>query len=86
MATQTAISTSILSGSNLLRLTLREDGVFEIIGGLGLIVAASPIASFIGIDAPIALEVLGAILVLSGAFILWIAAQRQIRLSLRLTF
>lgn len=77
MATQTAIQ-NITSGSNLLRLSLRADGAFTALAGLDLIIWATPIASFMGIDAPLALEVLGGILVLCGAIMLWMAAQPRI--------
>jgi hypothetical protein len=63
-------------GVELGRLALRANGVFSSIIGLALLLASQPVASFLGIDAPVALAALGLATVLYAAFLLW-AAGRQ---------
>ncbi len=64
--------------SNLLRHTLRGDAIFSITTGAICLADARPLATFLGIQPPLALQILGAALVLYGAFLLYTAAQAQI--------
>jgi hypothetical protein len=64
--------------SNLLRYAVRGDAIITAIIGAISLADAQPLASFLGIQPPLALQSLGAALVLYGAFLLYTAAQSQI--------
>ena len=64
--------------SNLLRYTLRADALLSIATGAICLADAQPLATFLGIQPPLALEILGAVLALYGAFLFYTAAQAQI--------
>ena len=64
--------------SNLLRYALRGDALLSIATGAICLADAQPLATFLGIQPPLALEVLGAVLALYGAFLFYTAAQAQI--------
>ena len=64
--------------SNLLRYTLRGDALLSIATGAICLADAQPLATFLGIQPPLALEILGAVLALYGAFLFYTAAQAQI--------
>ena len=66
------------AGSNLLRYTLRADALLSIATGAICLADAQPLATFLGIQPPLALEILGAVLALYGAFLFYTAAQAQI--------
>lgn len=61
-----------------LRRALRGNSAFSAASGLVLLVAARPLASFIGLDAPLALVVLGVILILYAGWLFWVASQESI--------
>jgi len=64
--------------SNLLRYTLRGDAIATAITGALWVVDAQPLAALLGIQPPLALEILGAVLTLYGAFLFYTAAQAQL--------
>src|SRR4051794_6148035 len=64
--------------SNLLRYALRGDAIITAIAGAIRLADAQPLATFLGIQAPLALQILGTVLVLYGAFLFYSAAQAQI--------
>jgi hypothetical protein len=66
------------TGSNLLRYAVRGDAIFSIATGAICLADAQPLATLLGIQPPLALQILGAVLVLYGAFLLYTAAQAQI--------
>ncbi len=84
MATQTI---SQGSKTNLLRLALEADGIFEIGCGLGLLVAAGPLTTELGINSVPALMVIGAGLIGAGVWLLWLGTRQSInrRLALAVT-
>jgi hypothetical protein len=67
-----------LARSNLLRYALRGDAIATAITGALCIIDAQPLAALLGIQPPLALEILGAVLALYGAFLFYIAAQAQL--------
>ena len=67
-----------LTRTNLLRYTLRGDAFITIITGTICLADAPPLAALLGIQPPMALEILGAVLVLYGAFLFYTAAQAQL--------
>ena len=56
-----------VSKTNLLRHALQGNGIFSGVSGLAFILAAKPIAAFLGLDAPLVLAGLGVGLVLYAA-------------------
>jgi hypothetical protein len=64
--------------SNLLRYALRGDAIVTVITGAICLVDAQPLAALLGIQPPLALEILGAVLALYGAFLFYTAAQAQL--------
>ena len=64
--------------SKLLRYALRGNGIFSAISGATLLVAAKPLATFMGLDWPLALTITGIILLPYGALLLWVATQAEI--------
>ncbi len=62
--------------SQLLRRSLQADGAVVGLSGIVLMVGAGPIASFLGVNVPLVLIVMGVIFVLYGAAVLW-AVTRQ---------
>lgn len=75
MTTRSAVQSS---HSQLLRRTLQIDAAFEAILGAVLIVDATPIAAFLGLDVPGVLTLLGIILLVTAAALFWIAGQEPI--------
>jgi hypothetical protein len=67
-----------LTASNLLRYALRGDAILTIVTGAICLADTPPLAVFLGIQPPLALQILGAVLVLYGAFLFYTAAQPQI--------
>ncbi|RME42815.1 MAG: hypothetical protein D6791_16875 [Chloroflexi bacterium] len=61
--------------SNLLRYSLEADGAFCITSGLILLAGATPLASLIGLAEPVALQGLGAILIVYGIVMIRYAAS-----------
>jgi hypothetical protein len=66
------------TGSNLLRYAVRGDAIITAATGAICLADAQPLATFLGIQPPLALQILGAVLVLYGAFLFYTAAQTQI--------
>jgi hypothetical protein len=67
-----------LARSNLLRYTVRGDAIITAAIGAICLADAQPLATFLGIQPPLALEIMGAVLVLYGALLFYTAAQTQI--------
>jgi hypothetical protein len=78
MTTQVTTQAGSLARSNLLRYTLRGDGLGTLAIGAICLVDAQPLATFLGVQPALALGILGAVLVLYGAFLLYTAAQTQL--------
>ena len=66
------------AGSNLLRYAVRGDAILTAATGAICLADAQPLATFLGIQPPLALQILGAVLVLYGAFLFYTVAQAQI--------
>jgi hypothetical protein len=64
--------------SNLLRYTVRGDAIVTVAAGAICLADTHPLATVLGIQPPLALQILGAVLVLYGAFLFYTAAQAQI--------
>lgn len=64
--------------SDFARRLLQADGLFEIIVGAPLIVAAGPAASFLGPGAPLPVALIGAGLLLYAAQLFWSAARTPV--------
>ena len=64
--------------SNLLRYAVRSDAIITAAAGALCLADAQPLATFLGIQPPLALQILGAVLVLYGALLFYTAAQAQI--------
>jgi hypothetical protein len=62
---------------SLLRLALRADAIVCITTGAISLVAAQPLGTLLGVS-PLALGILGAVVAVYGAFLLYAAAQAQI--------
>lgn len=75
MRTQTAQSTQ---GSNLLRQALRGNGIFSAVSGFVLVMAARPLATFMGLDWPLALTITGLILLPYAAILFWATSKAEI--------
>jgi hypothetical protein len=78
MTTQVTTQAGSLARSNLLRYTLRGDGLGTLAIGAICLVDAQPLATFLGVQPALALGILGAVLVLYGAFLFYTAAQTQL--------
>jgi hypothetical protein len=78
MTAHVATQAGPLTQTNLLRYTLRGDALITIITGTICLADAQPLAALLGIQPPMALEILGAVLVLYGAFLFYTAAQAQL--------
>jgi hypothetical protein len=75
MSTQIAQS---VQESKLLRQALRGNGIFSAVSGLVLIVAARPLATFMGLAWPLALTITGLVLLPYAAVLLWATSQPEI--------
>src|SRR5262249_11866513 len=64
--------------SNLLRLALRADAIFCIATGAIGLVAAQSLSAILGIQPPLALSILGMLVILYGAFLCYAAVQAPI--------
>ena len=64
--------------SKLLRQALRGNGVFSAVSGLVLVLAARPLATFMGLAWPLALTGIGLVLLPYAAFLFWVTAQAEI--------
>ncbi len=70
--------TQTVQESKLLRQALRGNGVFSAVSGLTLIIAARPIAAFMGLAWPLALTITGAVLLPYAAVLFWATSQADI--------
>ncbi|HEU5097612.1 MAG TPA: hypothetical protein VFU22_01115 [Roseiflexaceae bacterium] len=77
MTTQATTHVSSNVRPSLLRLALRADAIFCLALGAISLVAAQPLAAMLGIPA-LALDIMGAIVAVYGAFLLYTAAQAQV--------
>ena len=64
--------------SQLLRYALRGNGLFSASSGLILVAAGPALSSFTGITPALALQIVGAVLLLYGAGLLWISTRAEI--------
>jgi hypothetical protein len=71
--------------SKLLRQALRGNGVFSAVSGLTLIVAARPLAAFMGLAWPLALSITGLVLLPYAAVLIWVTSQAEIDRRLAIT-
>ena len=78
MTAHVTTQASPFARSDLLRYALRGDAIFSIATGAICLADAQPLATLFGIQPPLALEILGAVLALYGAFLFYIAAQAQL--------
>jgi hypothetical protein len=77
MTTQATTHSSPNVQPSLLRLALRADAIFCLATGAISLAEAQPLGALLGLP-PLALSILGAVVAVSGAFLLYIAAQAQI--------
>lgn len=75
MATQTVFRTN---HAGMLRTVLHANAAFSLLSGITGIVAAGPLAAFMGIDAPAVLGGLGVVLILYAGWLLYQTAQETI--------
>ena len=78
MTTHETTQANPFARSNLLRYTLRGDAILSIATGAICLADAQPLATLLGIQSPLALEIVGAALALYGAFLFYTAAQAQL--------
>jgi hypothetical protein len=78
MTTHVTTQASPLARPNLLRYALRIDAIVTLAIGAISLADAQPLASLLGIQPALALEILGAVLIVYGAFLFYTAAQAQI--------
>jgi len=78
MTAQVTTQASPLTRSNLLRYALRGDALVTLAIGAICLADAQPLATLLGIQPPLALEILGSVLALYGAFLFYTAAQAQL--------
>lgn len=77
MTTQATTHSSPNVQPSLLRLALRADAIVSLATGAISLVEAQPLGAMLGLP-PFALSILGAVVAVYGAFLLYIAAQPQI--------
>ena len=73
-----AQTTSQITKSNLLSRVLQANGIFSGLSGVILTFAAGPLASFLGLNAPIILVAIGIALILYAPGLFYVAAQTPI--------
>jgi hypothetical protein len=78
MTAQVTTQANPLTRSNLLRYALRGDALVTLAIGTICLADAQPLATLLGIQPPLALEILGAVLALYGAFLFYTAAHAQL--------
>jgi len=78
MTAQVTTQASPPTRSNLLRYALRGDALVTLAIGAICLADAQPLATLLGIQPPLALEILGAVLALYGAFLFYTAARAQL--------
>ena len=78
MTAHVTTQSSQFARSNLLRYAVRGDAIITAATGAICLADAQPLATFLGIQPPLALQILGAVLVLYGAFLFYTAAQTQL--------
>jgi len=78
MTAHIATQSGTLARSNLLRYTLRADAILSVAIGAICLADAQALAAFLGIQPPLALQILGAMLVLYGVFLFYTAAQAHL--------
>jgi hypothetical protein len=78
MTAHVTTSSASFERSNLLRYALRGDAIATIAAGAICLLDAQPLAALLGIQPPLALEILGAVLALYGALLFYAAAQSQL--------
>ena len=71
--------------SRLLRQAIRGNGIFSAISGFSLVLAAKPLAAFMGLDWPLALTITGLILLPYAVLLLWATSQPNIDRNLAKT-
>jgi hypothetical protein len=78
MTAQATTQTVSIVGSNLLRYAIRGDAIMTAAIGAICFAGAWPLATLLGIQPPLSLSILGAVLVLYGAFLFYAAAQARV--------
>ncbi len=68
----------------LLRYSLRANAAFSTVSGATCLVAATPLAASLGMPQPALITSLGANLLVFALLLVWLAAQREIRIPLAL--
>jgi len=76
-----AISTNHEANDQLLRTVLRLNALFSFVSGLAFLFAAGPMGQFIGVEALLALRILGISLLPFAAFVYWVTTSAAIRPS-----
>src|SRR5690349_24936669 len=78
MTTQATTHASQIARPGLLRYALRADAILCMAAGAIGLADARPLAALLGIPSPLALGILGAIVLLYGALLLYSAARAQV--------
>ena len=78
MTTQATTHAGPSAQPHLLRYALRADAIFCLATGAIGLAAAQPLSTLLGIQPPLALGILGALVMLYGAFLFYSAAQAPI--------
>jgi hypothetical protein len=79
------MAVEVTSKSNLLSRTLQGNSIFSGLSGIVFIVAAGPLAAFLGLDAPLVLMIIGVSLLLYAVGLFQTATRKPISRSLALT-
>jgi hypothetical protein len=78
MTTQATIHTTPIARPNLLRNSLRIDGIISAATGAISLAAAEELAPLLGIQPPLAFSIAGAVLIVYGGLLLYISTCEQI--------
>jgi hypothetical protein len=70
-----ATATAAGSSASLLQRVVRANGVFCMVSGVGAVAGAAPLASLLGFVQPLALVVVGLVLLAYGGLVFWLAGQ-----------
>lgn len=65
------------SSYSLLRRAMRGNGVFSAVSGITCLLAAQPIAQFMGLGMPLVLQELGAVLLIYAGILFWVTTQER---------
>lgn len=79
------MAVEVTAKSNLLSRTLQGNGIFSGLSGIVFIVAAGPLATFLGLDAPLVLMIIGVSLLLYAVGLFQTAAREPLNRSFVVT-